>query len=115
ERGYMDFSPAQVKPPAKHVSRERVLTESELIEVWNVSDALGYPMTPFLRCLIFLPQRRGEVARMRWRDIDLQQGLWTTVVKGGRQHLFLLAPPVIELLKTLPRFKKDDYVFTTQR
>jgi integrase len=116
ERGYLSVSPAaRIKPPAELVSRERVLDPSELSTIWNAIEPLGYPVTPFMKILFLTAQRRGEIAQMRWRDIDMDQGLWTVpaeMMKSGRTHLVPLSEAVLELLKTLPRFKHD-YVFST--
>jgi integrase len=107
-----------LKPPAKNTSRERALDESELTEVWRVSADLGYPAAAFLQCLILTGQRRGEVAGMRWRDVDLEKALWTIpaeFMKSGRVHVVPLSAPVVSLLKgdRFPRFTKGDYIFTT--
>jgi integrase len=117
ERGYIEASPAAgLKAPSVERSRDRVLTEEELGEVWRASGELGYPNEPLVRLLILTAQRRGEVASMRWRDVDLNAGLWTLpreAVKSGRVHDVPLSPPVVALLAGLPRFTKGDYVLTT--
>lgn len=117
ERGYIASSPAaELSPPSKIVSRDRVLDPAELVEVWKVSDALGYPVGPFIHFLILTAQRRGEVADMRWRDVDLDGALWTLpkeATKAGRIHDVPLSDAAVELLKNLPRFTKGDYIFTS--
>lgn len=119
ERGYIDYSPAhKLKPPARNKSRERVLEEGELAEVWRAANEMEYPANPFLRCLILTGQRRGEVAGMRWRDLDLDRGLWAIpaeFMKSKRIHVVPLSVPVLAILKDkeFPRFAKGDFVFTT--
>jgi integrase len=117
ERGYVESSPCTgIRPPGREVSRDRVLTNDELVEVWLAAGEVGYPFGPFARLLILTAQRRGEAASMRWRDLDLTVGLWTLpkeTVKSGRIHDVPLAPAAVELLESLPRFEKGDHVFTT--
>lgn len=112
DRGYITASPAAgTKPPSVERSRDRVLDSSELAEVWNAADGLGYPNGPFLRFSILTAQRRGEVATMRWPDVDLEKAVWTLPAeqtKSGRTHDVQLSRAAIELLTALPRFKYVD-------
>ena len=60
-------------------SRERVLTAAEI-------RASGEPRRrrtrPIIKLLLLTGQRRGEVAGMRWRELDLERA----VVAAGRAH-----------------------------
>ena len=49
----------------------------ELAAIWWASSYLGWPWTPFVRLLIVTAQRREEVARMAWPNLDLPRRLWT--------------------------------------
>jgi integrase len=105
-----------LKPGDDHEDRERVLDPSELLEVWTVAGALGYPFGPLMQLLILTAQRRGEVATMQWKDIDLDRALWTLPkpkTKARRSHDVPLSSHAVAVLKELPRFTKGDYVFTT--
>ena len=65
--------------------------------------------------LLLTAQRRGEVAQMRWRDVDLEAELWTlkaAQTESGRPHNVPLSGPVVDILGAMGRFK-GDYVFTT--
>jgi len=115
-RGYLEVSPvANIPAPAPKKSRDRVLSEDELSEVWTAAGALGYPRGPFLRILILTAQRRGEVAAMRWAEIDMDRALWSLSAertKPGRIHDVPLSPAAVAILKNLPRFE-GPHVFTT--
>ena len=77
---------------------------------------LGYPFAPFVRMLLITGQRRNEVARMRWREIDLDDKLWVIPserMKSKRPHEVPLPKIAVELLAALPRYAQGDYVFTT--
>ena len=116
ERGLIETSPvAPVRSPNKELSRDRVLLSGELAEVWQASEQLGYPFGPFYQILILTAQRRGEVAALRWQDMDLESGLWTMAAahtKSGRPHDVPLSGPVLGILGSIARFD-GDYVFST--
>jgi len=117
--------------------RIRVLTDDELRAVWKVAagkwtapkddkrvradknaEDLGYPYGPIVRLLILTGQRENEIAGISWSEIDFEAKLLTipaSRMKGKdlRTHEVPLAPDALALLKSLPRFSKGDYVFTT--
>ena len=116
ERGHIEVSPlVGVRAPGEETSRDRVLTDGELAEIWNAAEGLGYPLGPFYQVVLLTAQRRGDAAGMRWQDLDLENGLWTlqaAQTKAGRIHDVPLSGPVLELLERLPRFE-GEYVWTT--
>jgi integrase len=105
DRGYLEASPvANIPAPAGEKSRDRVLADAELRDVWNAAGELSYPTGPFLRLLILTAQRRGEVAGMRWPDVDVERALWTLSAdqtKAGRQHDVPLSTHAVEILRGL--------------
>jgi integrase len=117
DRGILQTSPAAgVRPPTVEMSRDRVLSPAELSDVWNIADTLGYPLGPYTKVLILTAQRRTEVAAMRWRDVDLDRGMWTLPAeqtKPGRVHDVPLSGAVLEILTDAPRFTQSDYIWTT--
>ena len=106
ERGYLDHAPcAGMKAPCKVASRDRVLTDEELLRIWLAATKIGWPTAPFIQLLILTAQRRSEVARLRWCHLDLEQGLWTQPAeenKSGRIHDVPLPPLAIDILRSLP-------------
>jgi integrase len=117
ERGLIETSPAaQVKPPSPRSERDRVLTNTELYEVWHGCDRLGWPFGPLIQLLMLTAQREGEVATMRWADLDLGAATWTlsaSQTKASRAHLVPLSRAAVGILKTLPRL--GDFVFPANR
>ena len=78
ERGYLDVSPcAGLKPPGAERSRDRVLDDTELAEVWHGATDLGWPWGDFVKLLILTAQRRNEVSAMKWEELDLEKRTWT--------------------------------------
>jgi integrase len=117
DRGVINSNPlVGMKAPAKSQSRERVLTDDEVRALWQATADMDYPFGPVYRLLLLTGQRRGEVAQMRWSQIDLSRALWTIpaeMAKNGRAHEVPLSSAALEILQSLPRFVGSDYVFTT--
>ena len=103
-----------VEKPSNETARERVLTDAEIEALWKGTVETGWPFGDFVRMLLVSAQRRGEVAMMQWRAVDLDKAIWTipaALTKAGRTHEVPLPPLAIELLESLPRTGK--FVFTT--
>lgn len=73
---------AALRAPVKPESRERVLSESELVVIWQASRKIDYPFGPAFRLLLITGQRRSEVFGMRWEEIDEVAAMWT--IPGDR-------------------------------
>jgi integrase len=105
---------AGLKAPAgKEGSRDRVLSDHELRQVWQAAGQLG-PYGAMVRLLILTGQRRGEVAGMEWGELDLENRLWTLPrerVKNDRRHEVPLSPQTVAIIQSLPRIG-DKYVFS---
>jgi len=95
--------------------RDRVLTLSEIREVWGVADEMAYPFGAFTKMLLLTGQRRSEVASMRWSEIDPEEATWrlpAIATKTGRAHEVPLSSAVLNLLPSLP--EEGAYVFSTR-
>lgn len=130
KRGDIGENPlaGMVKPEAPK-ARDRVLTDSELAEVWNACDSVGAPFGPFYHMLILTGQRRSEVAAMGWEELDRATAVWTIPAdraKNGVAHIVPLSMAVIAKLDGLAgtptshdvesedvTWPKKGYVFTT--
>src|SRR5262249_57874152 len=97
ERDSIAVSPcAGVKPPTPEQARDRVLNDNELGNVWRAADQLGGPFGVLVKLLMLTGQRRDEVARMTWREVDLASRLWTLPKersKNGQPHDIPLSDP----------------------
>jgi integrase len=116
-RKFISISPfAAVEIEAREVSRDRVLTDIEIGEVWRAADGLNHPWGAYFKLLLLTLQRRGEVAGMEWRELSEDFSIWTvpaTRAKNGTAHIVQLAEPGRQTLQSLPRFDKSKFVFTT--
>jgi integrase len=64
-----------------------------------------------LEFTILVAARTGSVTSARWREIDLDAGVWTIPgehMKGGEAHRVPLSPAALALLKALPGDKGPD-------
>lgn len=124
-RGIIDSTPAAlVERPGEETKRERALSADEIRVVWSQLADLGYPFGPFLQLALLTGQRRSELARMRWADLDLQERVWilpAAATKAGRTHVVPLSPLAVKVLKSVTRktviddgaTKPSPWVFTT--
>ncbi len=111
----LDVSPAQNTPaPFKEKSRDRVLSDDEIVALWTAWDRMGWPFGLAFKLMLVTGQRRNEVARMRWADVDLDKALWTLpreATKADRRHEVPLTDLARDILSAVPR--NGEYVFTT--
>jgi integrase len=102
-----------LEAPGSETERDRVLTDPELVAVWNAAGELGYPMGPAIQLLILTGARREEIGKLRWSEID--DGvikLKGERTKNGEPHDIPLSSSARSLLANLPRFAESDFVFT---
>ena len=117
ERGLIVASPCdKVKAPSAENSRDRVLSDAELRLLWTATVKVGWPFGPLVRLLLLTAQRRDEVGRMRWSEVDLGAATWTLPrerVKNNQAHAVPLSEPTLAILRDLPRIDSgEDFVFT---
>ena len=107
---------AGVKPPTAERSRDRVLSDDELRLVWQAADQIGSPFGPLVKLLALTGQRRDEVGRMQWSELDLDKQLWTLPaerVKNDQPHHVPLSDAALAVLKDAPQIVGSPFVFTT--
>jgi len=91
-------------------SRERVLTDKEVVQVWNAAgdDRFG----KIVRLLILTGCRRDEIGGLRWSEVDLDAGTITIAAersKNRRSHCLVLPQMALDILASIPR--QGDFVF----
>ena len=94
-------------------SRERVLTDAELVSVWKGADSIGR-FGDVVRLLILTGMRREEATQLRWSEIhgdhiELANGR----TKTGVGHIVPLSQAARNLLDSIPRIADSDFVFTS--
>jgi integrase len=113
--GRLDANPiSELPPPARNVSRDRVLSDDELRTIWQATGALGWPFGPATRLLILTAARRDEIGEAPWSEFNLDGALWTLPParsKNGTEHRAPLAPQTVALLRDLPRIDGSAFLF----
>lgn len=104
---------AEISKPTPETSRPRVLSDIELRAIWHAAETLGQPWTGLVRTLVLTGQRRDEVARLPWSELDIARRRWQIPearAKNGNAHLVHLSPAVIEQLEA--QKVRGDFVFS---
>jgi integrase len=115
-RGMIATSPVDgIKRPHKERARDRVLSDREIVLIWEASDQIDPTTRAVVRLLILTGQRRREISEMSWRELDLQAGMWTLPrerVKNGREHVVPLSAQARDILSSVSRVAGSHFVFT---
>ena len=112
-RAVIDQSPAEGVPlPAKEIARDRVLDDDELARVILAAGQIDDRYGGIVELLALTGQRREEVARLAWDELDLTQRVWTIPklrTKNAKPHLVQLSDQSIAVLRRME--KRGPYVF----
>lgn len=114
-REVIEFNPAsRIRKPGEERSRERVLSDDEIVAVWRALDSESPIISALFRTLLLTGQRRGEVINMPWAELDLDTGWWVLPkdrTKNGRLHRIPLTDQVIDILTSLRMGATSSFVF----
>ncbi len=101
-------------------SRDRILSDDEVFAFWRAAARLEYPAGPLYRLLLLTGLRLNEAADASWPEFDFVGGVWTIPaerMKGqngkARAHAVPITPDIELLLRSLPRFSKGEFLFST--
>jgi integrase len=109
--GFIELNPVAGTAKAEESgTRERVLSQTELAEVWAVleDDQFG----DIVRLLVLTAQRREEIGSLRWSEVDFERGLIMLPparTKNKRLHEIPLLPPARAILERQSR--RRDIIF----
>jgi integrase len=120
KRGALAVNPweATPRPLARETPRERVLSDAEVGVIYNAAGAADERGGVLVRLLILTGQRRGEVAGMRWDELDFAAGQWSmpgTRTKNHQPHVVPLTAEAIALIRTIKRRAGSKLVFEGPR
>jgi integrase len=112
-RAILDQSPAEGVPsPAKEIARDRVLSDHELARVILAARQIDPRYGGIVELLALTGQRREEVAKLAWDELDFDQRVWTIPkhrTKNAKPHVVHLSDEAIAVLKGMER--QGPYVF----
>jgi integrase len=112
-RAILDQHPAEGVPaPAKEVARDRVLRDDELAGVIVAARQIDDRYGGIVELLALTGQRREEVAKLAWEELDLTQQVWTipkSRTKNAKTHIVHLSAQSIAVLRRMK--KQSPHVF----
>jgi integrase len=98
---------------SKEIARDRVLDDDELARIILAAQKLGGPHGGIVELLALTGQRREEVARLPWEELDLAQRIWTlpkSRTKNAKAHVVHLSEQSMAVLKRVNQ--RGPYVFS---
>jgi integrase len=138
DREWIEASPAtRIPEPGEERSRDRVLGDDELRELWVSLESLAKQVEPAdadedaegdgekkphitpataqaFQVQLLTAQRPSEVRSMKWADVDLEKGWWSipgAVAKNGQAHRVPLTKAAVEILKPRLKATGEDAIF----
>jgi integrase len=111
-RKFIKASPvAEIDAPTVPPSRDRVLTDTELVEIYRTAVAEDSIFGKIVQLLVLTGQRKGQFTYLRREYVDDRANLitWpTSVMKAKRAHSIPLTDATKAIIATLP---KEGYLF----
>ena len=110
--GFIDSNPAMLTNKNPEQTRDRVLSDDELRQIW-----LALPDGDFgdiLKLLLLTGQRQREIADLEWDELDLDRAIITLPkerTKNKRLHTIPLSAPALDILKARTPYADRALVF----
>lgn len=104
KHGYLESHPLiGITGVGRIQARERFLDEEELRIVWEKAYSERSVMADIVALCLLTGQRRGEIAKLRWEDIDDDAiTLPADITKNGREHRFPYGPLTRRIIERVP-------------
>jgi integrase len=115
DRELVEHNVADRLPRPRAGVRHRVLSDDEIGHAWAACDLVGPPYGPYVQLLLLTACRRGELAGLRWPEIDAVRRVLTVPAwrcKSNRELTVPLSPLAQRVLAGVPRLSDGDYVFS---
>jgi len=96
-------------------SRERVLTQGELRQLWQALPQINDGFADIIRLLLLTGQRRNEIGYLVWREVDLKRGIIVfgpERTKNRKAHELPLSRQAVTILARQPRRNSTEFVFS---
>lgn len=114
EWNYLDTNPAAgVRVAGQKVTRDRFLQSDELPRFFAaLAEELNDTMRDFILLALLTGVRRANLCAMRWREVDLQAGVWRiNRTKNGEPQTVTLCPEAVTILEARREAAPGVYVF----
>ncbi len=113
ERDILEANPLLgIKPPAKEIRRDRILSDEEIMKFWSGLDraSMSEPVRLALKLLLVTIQRRSEVVEAKWTEFNMGNRNWVIGAdrtKNGIAHTVPLSEPALEVLDRIKAIGGD--------
>jgi len=116
----VETNPARdVRNPTPERRRDRVLSDREIRTLWRALENEPFRIAGIFRLALLTAQRKSEVIRLKWSEVDLESGWWTIPserAKNKLSHRVPLGPRALDLLREFQASGKGSaYVFSGPR
>jgi integrase len=98
--------------------RERFFSQAELVAISEALAAYNGSAADCVRLIMLTDARPAEAARAQWEEFDNEPGYWikpSAHVKQRKTHKLPLSPAAIELIESLRKNRRGDWVFPSKR
>jgi integrase len=116
-RGTLEISPCVgLAMPSAEMSRDRVLSWSELAALWSATANVSEPFGQLIRTLILTLQRREEVGALNDAELERERLIWTIPAeraKNGKAHVVPITGAILAEIDGARRVGKKGIVFST--
>ena len=106
---------AKLAKPAEETPRERTLTADELQALWIALGTADPIVRSLFRLMMLSAQRRNEVSRMRWPDLDRRENWWNIpaeLTKTKRPYRVPITPAMLVIIEEMEKLALDpEWVF----
>ena len=116
-RGILELNPLQnAEAPGSETARDRVLTDAELVKVWNAAEQLPPAYRDAFRLLILTGARKQEISALRWDEYKNGEiVLEGDRTKTSKPHIIPLSSPARSIMDDVERrHDHPTYAFPTE-
>ena len=111
EKDIVENNPCfRISAPGDEHQRDRILSSEEIKKLWKALNADDTQLAATMKLRLITAQRGGEVASMKWENVDFTSRWWTIPAersKNGLSHRVWLSNSALQILKDLSR-KRDE-------
>ena len=113
QMGLMEHNPVVNSfKPLTPGSRDRVLTDPELVAIWNALEDYNYAKV--IKLLVCTGCRRAEVGGMKWTEFSDDMSTWSLPkkrAKNTKEHKLPVTPLMAEIIESISRRDGFDLLF----
>lgn len=108
DRGWIDGEPTKDIAKFQEEERHRYLSDAEITNLLKALEAeKANPNSKIIRLIFTTGSRKGEVLSARWKDFDLEKGVWFKKAADTKQKKISYIPLNNEALAVVKELKRN--------